>query len=585
MRLSSLGEATAGSAAPAVVCGSRTDLYIACSCTEGQCSRADSMALNERGMQMDRGQARPAVRQPDERERKQRLVNRCFRESRVPDSESSPGTERRTAELSGFYTTKKLRSLYWTLRTDASLTAFAVAQERDTILISNRHHSEENLKLYQYDNVKSKLRRIQTITLPGGSVVACALPGPGFNVVMGEALRRTHDQLILTGHEDAVVNLIATSLEEGDARIIRRFNPAKYLRRLRAQYGDEAADMPWLQEIDSLRVRQLTPWRSVKTDATGFIALVNELIFIYTFDDTREPLYMHHFPGVESFDVNPENELLLALSGSKYGANGISLLDLTKMRGIGRQYAPAGHLKAFERAADSKHCLWLDKSLLVNSVGNILRVWDIRCSTGLKCEVLGHKSNITAVRYHKNSHTLYSCDEDGYIFSWELSHLLRELEGMTDVRRMTLCRSPQSIKTADDCSTTIQCGNIVVAPDTEFSSKRNSSVRSSSSRLGRLHLQFLGDGTLITLDALELGVHKVQDAKCYIAPSKNKLRRHSELPIKTLAPSAVSHAVESDSSLSSDSTLVERAQLEELHHDIFGSGFMSLDLHAEVDHS
>ncbi|AET41663.1 Dse1p Ecym_8393 [Eremothecium cymbalariae DBVPG len=473
-----------------------------------------------------------------------------------------------SGDVNDYYTTKKVKSHYWQLKTEeASLLSFSVCPEYDIIVVSNSSkEGGENLKLYRYNNVKQKLHQIQAIMVPGESIIVCSIPRFTYSAFRSAGYGRRepadHDFMILIGHQDWIVNLIGTSLEHGNAKIIKRFNHGKYLRQLCAENKvDDVIKKRYHDGAPQLPIRQLITWRDKDTDLMGFVSLISQTLFIYTFDSTR-PFYVRAIPGIESFDLNPDNVLLLAMSGPTYGYSGISLLDLTAGEEACNLYAPspdsAGHMKD---SATSGHCIWLDANTLVNSVGNVMKIWDICTPKGLMCTITGHRGHITSIAYHKETCTLYSSDDHGYLLCWDLSTLNNNIHGRIprEIKKLTLCQGFQSISIAEeDYSTVIQCGNIIVSPDIQRLSSAGWEHMCHTPSSGVSELQCMGDGTLITLDSAELGMHRLQNTKCY--PQRDRMHRFETDRLNNIPKSTKSKGYqieELDPIINSDFTLVE----------------------------
>lgn len=136
-------------------------------------------------------------------------------------------------------------------------------------------------------------------------------------------INSSHDQLILTGHQDGVVNLISTSIYKGCAKIIKRFNHNKFLK------STVSSTTPILEiSPKTAPILKVSPWNK-----TGFVSLLNDSLFIYdlksNMDSMKTPIFLQSYPGINSFAINDfYDPYLLALVGSKFGPNGVSLLDL-----------------------------------------------------------------------------------------------------------------------------------------------------------------------------------------------------------------------------------------------------------------
>lgn len=419
---------------------------------------------------------------------------------------NSPLLRKASGDINDFYTAKKLKSEYWKISENDAISPVdlnsSLSVSGNRLLVSNGS-KKDNLKLYQLETAntfseKNKLRELQSITVPDKLITSTALLPTDFN---NEAdLELGHDQLILTGHQDGVVNLITTSTAEGGAKIVRRFKHGKYLK----STTNDNLEM-WMAK-KSYPIRKLLPWSDGKS-ICGFLSLVNDSLFIYNLSQGKTPLYLNSFPGIESFDVNPTNSHMLSLSGSSFGENGISILDLRCGAGKGNLYIPGNS----SMPGSSLNCKWLDEHTLANSVGNTVKVWDIR-NTKMKFDIQGHKGCINALNYYRESQALYSSDDQGYTVCWDLNNVNEHVE------KCTLAQGFQSIG-AESSIGTQQCGNIVTSPDLSRVS------HSKFNNPGSTFLESLCDGSLVTLDYQEIGVHKIYDVETPVPPPRNPLRK------------------------------------------------------------
>lgn len=253
----------------------------------------------------------------------------------------SPLLRKASDDFNDYYTTKKLESQYWKVNVDKRSTSLptGLSVVDDTLLVSNMD-SKDNLKLLkiQQDESTPRLHEIQTISVPGTPIMSTTLlPQRDYDASYYDG----HDQLMLTGHQDGVINLISTSMDYGDAKVVKRYKNGKFLSRQDPPNLDN-----WLQSFTSLPVRKLKPWNQ-----RGFVSLVNDSLFIYDINGSRTPQYLQSFAGIESFAIN-KNPYLLSLCGSQFGKSGIALLDLRcdqKMLVICTSQIPRSHLLAFHR--------------------------------------------------------------------------------------------------------------------------------------------------------------------------------------------------------------------------------------------
>lgn len=414
----------------------------------------------------------------------------------------SPLLRKASGDMNDFYTTQQLRSDYWAVSSpDPTILTTSLSTYDESLLVSNTS-LKDNLKLFQLKNndKKSQLYELQSISVPGGSTVsACLLPS-SYSCAKQED---HHNQLLLSGHQDGIVNLIATSTQDGNAKIIKRFNHGKYLK----STDPDSLDT-WLKGRRSLPIKQIKPWNS-----KGFISVVNESMFIYDLNQHRTPLYLQSFGGLEALDANPTNPHLLALVGSQFGENGISLLDLRNGQGHGNLYSPDS--VAANYSSISRDCAWLNEHTVANAVGNCVKLWDIR-ATGVKCTVVGHKGSVQSIKYHEESKRLYTSDDQGYAIAWDLDNI-------DSVKECRLATGFNSIG-VESLADVKQCGNIVVSPDMKRMSSFTTTHDYDQRTRGSQFLDTLANGSLVTLDSKELGLHAIHNIQRPVVPPRNPRR-------------------------------------------------------------
>lgn len=411
----------------------------------------------------------------------------------------SPLLRKASDDYNDFYTTKKLKSLYWRVSGDSNSASLptSLSVVDDTVLISDME-SRDNLRLLkikEQQDEQLKLHELQAVSVPGTPIITSTLlPQQQFAADYVDG----HDQLLLAGHQDGVVNLISTSTEEGNAKIVKRYKHGKFL-----SHQDPVRLDNWLQPFSSLPVRKLKPW----TDR-GFVSLVNDSLFIYDINGSRTPQYLQSFPGIESFAVN-RNPYLLSLCGSQFGGSGIALLDLRcDQRSSGNLYIPdIGNNGSLSRSSlqnsSSNDCAWIDEFHLANCINDTVKVWDIRSSNGdCKFEMLPMKGCVQSLNYHESSKTLYSADDQGFVISWDMKFA-------SNMKRATLAQGFSSIALENDTNIheVSQCGNIVVSGE-------HKTGFTGSKVQGTLFIDSLTDGSLLTLGSRELGLHRICDVKC-----------------------------------------------------------------------
>ncbi|AMD22624.1 HHL146Cp [Eremothecium sinecaudum] len=276
-----------------------------------------------------------------------------------------------------FYTTKKMQSEYWNLNTGAVPSALAVEPENGVIMVSYKDGTDENLRLFRYNSDKGKMQELQSVSIPGEKIVLCELLGPKYIQAMKkreDKICSYHDQLILTAHADGVVNLISTSLELGDAKVIRRFNHKRYLRNELVVGDDKCAfnssDCENEQVKSTTHIRELKPWFGESTCNMGFASVIGDHLFVCEFANNRYPIFQRHCPGITAIDLNPENVSLLAMAGAKYGKNGIAICDFSKGSTSGSLFVAANERVSCASELTSRGCLWLDTGTLVTVSGN-----------------------------------------------------------------------------------------------------------------------------------------------------------------------------------------------------------------------
>lgn len=320
-----------------------------------------------------------------------------------------------SGDLNDCITSKKLKTDCWNIASKDSVTSFSVNE--GTILLGTGG-SSNNLQLYQLKENEShqkkrKLHSLQTISVPGDSILSTDILELGCNEAISAHDAHAHDRVLLTGHADGIVNLISTSTVKGNARILKRFNHSKYLK-VTAQNDAFDFDTQLYNSRRSKPIRHLKFWNK-----HHFISMINESLFIYDVNQqSKSPLYLHSFAGLESFDVNPANPYSLALAGSSFGNAGVALLDLRS--GDNTQLlVPESPKIGNGKSSATK---WLDEYTLSNSVGSDLKLWDIRYG-GLTAEFSGHKGHINSLHWDDDLKRLYSSDDQGLILSWNVKDL------------------------------------------------------------------------------------------------------------------------------------------------------------------
>lgn len=455
----------------------------------------------------------------------------------------SPLLRKASDDYNDHYTTKKLKSEYWKINNETRSTSLPsdLSIVDDTLLVSNMD-SKDNLKLI---NVKqpdqkedamssAKLHELQSISVPGNPIISASLLS---NVDFAADFVDGHDQLLLSGHQDGIVNLISTSLENGNAKIVKRYNHGKYL-----SHKDPATLDSWLQVYNSLPVRKIKPW-----NGSGFTSLVNDSLFIYDLNRTKSPQYLQSFPGIESVAAN-KNPYLLSLCGSQFGRGGVALLDLRCDQSDRNVYLPDSNTTASSRLSSSHtssyDCVWIDEYHVANCANDAVKIWDIRSTGGqTKCEMLPMKGCIEALSYHSPSKTLYTSDDQGYIISWDLTRMDRMKKG-------TLAQGFNSIIVQNGnelLHEVSQCGNIVVNGGNPQKQNSENTVQKS------IYMESLTNGSLVTLSSTELGLHQICNVECRASTAKANASSYNYTRAKA---ASIDHYEENRSQEESDTTLL-----------------------------
>ncbi|CCE62742.1 hypothetical protein TPHA_0D01010 [Tetrapisispora phaffii CBS 4417] len=421
-----------------------------------------------------------------------RLKNKVTNKYSYTNNRQKQQLRKCSEDFNDYYTTKKLYSNYFEVpnctNNETSFSHLDI-DPNNNILIAN----ESKLKLLSFEvesQFHSKLHGIQTIHLPKPNLTSSIF----FNK------KENNDTLsILSGHSNGVVNLIDTSLESGNAQVKTRFNHKKYLK-----------SIPSLVTSGCFPIKKLV---APKNDNI-FISLANDSLFIYDLNEKSKPLFLKLFAGVESLaynnSLNFTNNKLMALSGSKFGKAGISLLDLTSSHSnptnlISNQYYPITN--SYSRPEVSYDCLWIDDFLIANTLGNKVKVWDIRSTAGEALVTIeSNKGYIESLMYNSTSKLLFTNDDQNTVISWDL----RDLKKM---RRGILSQGFNSVMnesgTSQESNGTYCIGNIVVNGNSTIQqSNQKSNINSS------LKINLLDDGSLVSLRNTELGYHAIKTVTC-----------------------------------------------------------------------
>ncbi|CDO92627.1 unnamed protein product [Kluyveromyces dobzhanskii CBS 2104] len=421
---------------------------------------------------------------------------------------SSPLLRKVSGDLNDVIFTKKLRTDCWKLSDDTKGVT-SMSLDADTILLSTSQYTD-NLQLFQLrDNDNGQrggklLHSLQTITVPGKSILATHVMPLENNKTVVSFDDTVHDRILLSGHSDGYVNLISTSTEDGNAKILKRFNHAKHLK----VTTDSMDSLDLASEIYDMHrskpIRHLKSWNK-----HHFTSIINDSLFVYDVNQqSKDPLYLNSFPGLEHVDANPVNPFTLSLAGTKFGPSGIALLDLRSSDSNGLRVPESP-----QRSSGNTDChksfasKWLDEYTVVNAVGKDLKVWDIRYGT-VKAQLLGHHGFVTSLDFDNDMNKIYSTDDQGLIMSWAMNGI-----NYTDY---TLHCGPshgiQSFGLPKDC---VQNGNIIQSPDLERAANRK--------HIGS-HFVGLSNSRFVSLQDQELRSYSIVDMPMMLPPPRNPLR-------------------------------------------------------------
>ncbi|CAI4060579.1 hypothetical protein SKDZ_05G2020 [Saccharomyces kudriavzevii ZP591] len=431
---------------------------------------------------------------------------------------NSPILRKASDNFNDFYTTRKLKSDYWRLynidETELSIPS-AISLE-DNILLVSTMNEKDNLKLFEISNSK-KLKELQTITVPGKPITCiCLLPTTDFRPqnFPSSQTNTSHNQLILTGHQDGIVNLISTSTYKGCAKIIKRFNHNKFLK------STVSSSTPILEiSPKTAPILKVSPWNK-----TGFVSLLNDSLFIYdlksNLESMKTPIFLQSYPGINSFAVNEfYDPFLLALVGSQFGPNGISLLDLRTnlyIPGVlNNNISGTMEKNHYKRRNISLDCVWIDNHHVAQTFNDKIQIWDIQaCDDKPVCELYAKKGYIERLKFNKERGTLYSSDDQGFVICWDLQNLQNMkygelIHGFNSIN-VDFTNEPTSTKQV------FQCGNIIVSGvDNKKICLRSNEIALKGTGCGFLFLDMTNDGSLVTLDNFcELGLHQVCQVQC-----------------------------------------------------------------------
>lgn len=459
---------------------------------------------------------------------------------------NSPLLRKVSGDLNDVVVTKKLRSDCWKLETDVTgVTSMSV--DDSTIVLSNSAKTD-NVHLYQLrdasqddNNIaiagKKLLHSLQTISVPGNPIVSTDIVPWQHNATVESFDSSVHDTIMLTGHSDGYVNMIATSTSEGKAKILKRFNHAKHLKvthPISDSFGVDLASQVYDMHR-SKPVRQLKSWNK-----NHFVSVINESLFVYDVNEhARNPLFLNNFPGLEHVDPNPVNKHTFSLAGTKFGAAGIALLDLRSNDTTGLR-VPGGELQQQHQGTTecgrSYVSKWLDEYTVANSVGKTLKVWDIRYGE-VKAQLLGHYGYVNSLKFDSKLNKLYSSDDQGLILSWDMNAVEFKDE-------VVCCRPSHGIQSFNLPSDCIQNGTIINSPDLERVSDKQYGLGS--------HFLGISGSNLLSLHDQELRSYSIVHMPMAIrAPPRSPLRL---LRPKVSRKSTVSKATVSVGGSSSDET-------------------------------
>ncbi|XDT05641.1 Hypothetical protein J6898_03416 [Nakaseomyces glabratus] len=409
-----------------------------------------------------------------------------------------------------YFLTKKVKSDYWQV-SDMDLSATAFSSVGNLVMVTS-NKDQDNVKLYTYAEDPNSMRQLQTITVPGAPITtATLLPAAEFNPT---AYVPDHEQLLLTGHRDGIVNLISTSFTKGESRIVKRYNHRKHLvsmanevMNIDTKHKDEIEQLlaNHKQKNNSARampVRSIKPWNGM-----GFVSLINDSLFVFTLNNTKTPQYLNSFPGIQSFAIQTHsNPYLLGLTGTHFGANNIALLDLKKTLYIPDPVIDKEYRKSSSRSVSSD-CTWISSCYLAQALGKEVNIWDVRRTDGKpKAKILPNKGVIEHLSYHYETDTLFSSDDQGNIIAWDLTNLDR-LEYCGLVHGLDAVKYNMNLPIND--SNYSQCGNVVV--------NGNNNSACTYRKLARKIEVNQRAGTLFSYCDHELGLHRLFSAPVEIS--------------------------------------------------------------------
>ncbi|EDO15618.1 hypothetical protein Kpol_1006p15 [Vanderwaltozyma polyspora DSM 70294] len=459
-------------------------------------------------------------------------------------------------QFNDYYTTKKLYSNYYQFNNNnnnnnstdiASIDQYNNSLSVDqfnNILISNN----SNLSILKIMN--EKLFNLQKVNLPKDNNLISTFTDFNIESSRGTLQEESDSKYILSGDSNGNINLIKTSLENGNATILKNYNHKTYLK--------------------SLNKTDCFPIRKILNFNNNFISIINDSIFIYNLENRKKPIFLQSFQGLGSV-AKHENKNLLALSGSNFGPSGLSLLDLRSNNTdkpnnlISNQYSP--NLRNHESKnsnVNSLDCIWIDNYHIANTIHDTVKIWDIR-STDFSpvLNIDPKKGYIQSLSFNqsekKNQKTLFTNDDQNNIISWDL----------TNFKSMKNCILSQGFNTIVQefnenlINDVYECGNIIVNGNSGNSNYNSNFIHSN------YLMNPLNDGSLLTLKNNELGLHQIKNIQCSFLQNINyndELHSDSTLNDSTEKNDTQKVFYRNDSNKNSASTLTDQNSTYEHHH-------------------
>ncbi|CCK69969.1 Dse1p KNAG_0D02190 [Huiozyma naganishii CBS 8797] len=377
-----------------------------------------------------------------------------------------PDVRKISNDFNDYYTTKKLKSDYWRINSLNVNSSNSIPVDFDvsgeSLVIGNASDTQ-NLnffKLASQDDTansypKVSLAKLQSVTVPGKPIVTTSL-------IDG----CTAEQRLLTGHQDGKVNLISTT--QNHSEIVKRFNHTKYLKSTSMWGPLKHADTP-------SPVRQLEVWQNDRQ----FVSVINDLLFIYSMEHTREPLYLNNHTSLQSVSLSKSYPYIMMLTLK----DSVELLDVRTPQTV-KLYSP--------NPADKLRCCEvMDTNRLAVGTSNAIDIVDWRNPQNdviSQCRGSGDARSLT----HNSKLNELSClDRFGNLSKWDMTY---------DAPIRTLKNGFRRTIDTDG----FQCGDIVVS---------HGDIRQIK--------PWEGD-SIATIGFEEVGVHRIVEVKNEINVSEDE---------------------------------------------------------------